>query len=198
LAIRQRGFLPHEADMRAGDLVLVAPRRPAWHQKRIVEVQAGSYDVASAAYTHAAVYLGDFQICEAVLNGVRVHSILDYLVEYRLLVRRLATVDDHTGYRIAIRAIQRLRRRYSLALIVQIAWQAFRGLHRGRLPGLMDRFAAGVPTICSALCVESIAEATQLIVKIQNGVPLPADLAATSKMVDVNVRWQRLSRRDKP
>lgn len=188
-----KGVVPNSGDLLPGDIVLFAPRQPAWHQRRIIGVQSQSYAEATAGFTHAAVYVGDFQVCEALWRGVAVSSVLDPLAEYRLLVRRLPNASLEQGYRVAVRSLQRLTSAYSATLIVRIVWHAVKGLHRQRLGGLTNRLVGGRATICSMLCTDAVAEATRrLIVPLQNGTVLPADLASTDELATVRVRWRRL------
>src|SRR5712671_4147665 len=86
--VRAAGYIPYLPDIKVGDLVLFWPREPAFHQRLIIRAQRSAYNESEACFTHAAVYLDDYLICEAVRGGVSVGTLLDSLTSCKLLIRR--------------------------------------------------------------------------------------------------------------
>ena len=191
--IRQAGYIPHLPDFQVGDLILYWPRQPKWRHRLIRNTQLKAYNEADARYVHAAVYLDDFLVCEAVGGGVRTDTLLDALTDYRLLVRRPKYEDGEDEFKVAMRSLMRLSQSYNYAYLWAIFRHALSGLHKGRFPGINDRFGAGLATICSMLYADSFAEATErTVVSMSTGIILPADLAASSNFESISVRWRRL------
>lgn len=191
--IRQAGYIPNLPDFRVGDLILYWPRKPKWRHRVIRNTQLKVYNDTEARYVHAAVYLDDFLVCEAVGGGVRIDTLLDALPDYRLLVRRPKYKDDEDEFKVAMRSLMRLSQPYSYGYLWTVFRHALRGLHKDRFPGIKDRFGAGLATICSMLYADSFAEATnRAAVSMSAGIVLPADLAASDNFDTVSVRWRRL------
>lgn len=194
-SIRRAGYIPHLDDFSVGDLILYWPRRPKWRHRIIYNTQCTAYDDEQARYVHAAVYLDDFLVCEAVGSGVRTDTLLDALSDYRLLVRRPKYREDEDGFKVAMRSLMRLRQGYSYGYLWTVFRHALSGLHKDRFPGINDRFGAGLATICSMLYADSFAEATnRAAVNMGAGIVLPADLAASDTFETVAMRWRRLPR----
>jgi hypothetical protein len=191
--IRRAGYIPHLADLKVGDLVLYWPRAPRWRHRIIRNTQLKVYNETQARFVHAAVYLDNFYVCEAVGVGVRVDTLLDALPDYRLLVRRPDYKSGEDEFKVAMRSLMRLRQGYNYRYLWSILLHALGGLHKDRFPGVNHRFGAGLATICSMLYADSFAEATgRTVVSMSAGIILPADLAASTSFNSVAVRWRQL------
>lgn len=192
-ALRNAGYIPYLPDFQLGDLVLFCPRTPNFFQRRIIQTQCIAYNRSDAQFTHAAVYVGEYLVCEALIGGVRVNSLLDSLLDHTLLIRRPKYQLGEDGFQIALRSLLRLSQKYNYRDLLKIFRQALTGLHREQFPTVADRFGAGLATICSMLYADSFAEATaRLLVSMRVGVIMPADLAHSTELETVKVRWKRL------
>jgi len=67
---------------------------------------------------HAAVYIGERFICEARVSGTRYHPVDDLVVDHKIRVRRDTGLTGDERYKIAIRAMMRLNRRYDYRPII--------------------------------------------------------------------------------
>lgn len=195
--VREAGFLPDIDALQPGDLILYSARSkfnlvPAG----ISFVQGkGGYSWEHARWTHAAVYLGEFQICEATREGVALNELTKAMVDCCLRVRRGhhrgQFIDRETGWRTALFAVMRLHQRYDTghaAGIANLARKGF-GQYRPEPPK-----GAADAVICSELFQDAYCRATN--VQLQN--PLsrevtPAFLSATPLLKDVECNWRKLS-----
>src|SRR5262249_42955083 len=144
-----------------------------------------------AQWTHAAVFLSDDQIVEAVpWHGVRTRSLYTEVPHRVLRFRRRQQLDDANRYQIAMRARAMLGSRYSFSEAIKLGGRA-------KL-GMWDRWGAmafGGVTICSTVFSDAYLDITRSLLE---GVPVdrvatPAHLSATSDLVDINVYWMEVT-----
>ena len=187
--VREFGFVPSFDDWRPGDLVLVAKIRRNGIERRIVNVQSRlGHHCRDAQWHHAAVYIGDRYLCEARPGGVRYRPVVESVDGNTLLrVRRSRDLTDSERFRVAIRALMRLHREYSIADVVGTL---VRSLTPVRPLVLRTPRRA---LICSQLFHDAHAEVTGSILVDRLDKPVvPAELSATSKLEDVQTNWVRL------
>jgi hypothetical protein len=196
-AVRKHGHIPEFTDMRIGDLILVAPKRPSFSQNLIQTVQSNCHSEDDRGWTHAAIYIGNFLICEAITDdGVSIASIFKYVPGYRLKFREPTNFNGDERYHLVIRALTRLRQGYDSNDIFNIVFAYFRGSWR---PGFRIFGRAADKSVCSQLYADAYAEATgHVLVETPDGIVLPGDLSACDRMRDREVRWADLSRRGVP
>ena len=189
-ALRQFGRFPDVSLWLPGDLLLFSAVHPGWIAQSIINGQKrGGYAEEDACWHHAAVYLGDgISICEAVATGVHHTQIYRYILgNYRLRIRRDATLTPEEQWKIAMQSLTRLASPYSFRGIVSLARQSWQGYwqSRGSLPILGAR-----AVICSQLYSDSYSLVTgRLLVKTPTGTVKPADLSFTSQLTDVATTW---------
>ena len=89
-----------------GDLILVSATSPNHIQKAIERVQIkGGYAAEHAQWHHAAVYLGDYGICEATRSGVKADKIYQYIGNHKIRVRRDTSLALNQRWKIAVQAL---------------------------------------------------------------------------------------------
>lgn len=141
-----------------------------------------------ARWIHAAVYVGDYNICEATRYGVRIADMFGYLGGYLIRVRRDPKLSSDESWTIAMRAVFRLKEPYAFRIAVRLWWDS----KRGHL--LIRRFPRNVPpyagVICSQLYADAYGEVTwQALDNTVDHPVVPASLSCTKQMQDVESRW---------
>lgn len=194
------GFVPDLSICKPGDLILSFDRTGdamgGWITH--AQEQAGFVNHDDTRWTHAAVFLYDDLIVEAVpWRRVRSRSLYEDVPGSILRVRRApleTMMDSHcaeiTRYKIALRALQMLGLRYSYFEAGRLGWRL--------ISGLSDRasfLSFGSTVICSKVFYDAYADIT---LKGLQDCPLsapvmPAHLSATPGLVDIQVPWLKLA-----
>lgn len=183
--------MPNLKQFLPGDLILSREPSPGIIDRSIARAQErGGFSSEHARWTHAAVFLFDDLLLEALpLRGVVQESIYNYLPETIMRVRRdVAASSDHR-FTVALRALSMLGKRYSLV-------GAF-GLGRDLLLGLWNKdvlTSNRYVVICSQVYSDAYSSTTDTVLKacpIDTPVT-PAHLSATSSLVDVAIDWMKL------
>ena len=187
---RAFGYVP---DLRAclpGDLVLLRKIEPDIFGKSIAKAQ-GEFSPDDARWTHAAVYLYDDLIVEAVpFGGVKTRSLYTDVPNRVLRVRRRRDLISDDRYKIALRALSMLGHRYSYLAALMIGWRS--GLSHWDRLGIAN---VGPVIICSKVFHDAFVEITRSLLQgcsIDRPVT-PAHLSATADLDDVAIGWVRLT-----
>ncbi len=192
-AVRDFGYIPEFADLRVGDLLLVSPVKPSFVQNLIINAQKECFDSKDAMWTHCAIYMGDFQICEAqVFGGITVSSLLDYIPDYQLRFRSPDKATREECWALVVRALMRLHKSYNAPAILDLYGAIRRGAHRPSVRGSMINARSA---ICSQLYADAYAEATgRILVNTPSAIAMPGDLSSATTMKDRMVRWADINR----
>jgi cell wall-associated NlpC family hydrolase len=197
---RAFGYVPNLKRLLPGDLILTSDRSLAswavrWRQRR------DSAD--NAHWTHAAVYVGNGLIVEALpVTNVWQAPLVSFVPTRKLLFRRLRQIIQSTpsealfkGQSIALdSALQISAQRYALFGVIRMAQRS------GWLEPLYSLVpptrSAGV--ICSGLYADSVYRTTGVTLTAPEDViykrPIfPAELAATPEMQSIEVGWARIT-----
>jgi hypothetical protein len=188
--VRAFGFVPDESRLRPGDLLLVSATNPSRGSNAIIRAQtAGGHHRNDASWHHAAVYIGEALICEAQLwSGVRVTSLYDYVGTHRLRFRRDLTITADDGWRIALRTLESLHRRYSLSALPRLWAQSIKGFWR---PEVRHRDVRAV--VCSEIFGRAYSLTTgRMLVPGSLNIITPADLSLCASLTDVPDGWLRI------
>jgi hypothetical protein len=187
--IREFGYIPDFSQCLPGDLVLFRDPNRSLTGYFVTRAQR-QFANSHARWTHAAVFLYDDLIVEAVPNGgVRTRSLYDDIPNRILRVRRDESITEIDRYRIALRAQSMLGNRYSFRAAISIGWNSRNGiLHGFGSPSL------GRVIICSRVFHDAYAEITEKLLDgcILTGPITPAHLSATRDLNDVRVGWIRV------
>lgn len=191
--VRKFGYLPDFDLWRPGDLLLFSAIRPGFMRRQIIAMQEREgYAEEHARWHHAAVYIGDRCLCEAVPGGVRYRPVAEFVGD-RLIRARRGQYDAEEdpreqGLRVAIRAMMRLMRPYSLGRVMS-AW--VHSWNRTLHP--IQYNARGRAIICSQLFHDAYQEATgRSLVESVDTIVLPAQLSACEGLDDVESAWAPL------
>jgi cell wall-associated NlpC family hydrolase len=189
-AVRKFGFLPDVAQCQPGDLFLFSACNQPWISKAIVKAQTrGGYGQADACWHHAAVYAGQYMICEAQGRKVRVSKLYEYVGSHRILIRRDTSLNSSDGREIAMNAMAQIGDPYGFFSLLQLGWQSLRGFWRP-----LQTLGGQRAVICSKLYADAYAQTTgKLLVTGKLGIPTPASLSLTNCLTDVKVDWLAIS-----
>lgn len=190
-SVRKFGKLPNVDDWKPGDLILVSSLTPNYVQKAIKIVQEkGGYHPEHAQWHHAAVYLGDYGLCEATRTGVKAGKIYPYIGGYRIRVRRDMTLTDDLRWKIAVQALLSLNVSYSYKSIIEILIQSRDGWWKNNFK---PRNTSDRAVICSRLYSDAYGNVTNKTVEQQYNTPVtPAQLSCCTLFQDVQTHWQTI------
>ncbi len=198
------GYIPDLEAMKPGDIVLVQPKHPpapptqplqfakaaargdaAWH---IQDVQKKFQQGANAKWVHAALYVGRDLVVEAVTPRVGVNPFSRYAPMHRIKVRRLPKLSARDAFDICVEALRRIGDKYDYEAIFGLAL-AYLGNDPPEPELIKSTF------ICSELIQKAFYYGGAKVVVNVGGqrMPTPADLAASSKLQDVAVKWRAVS-----
>lgn len=188
--IRRFGRIPDVSTLHPADLVLFSALKPKAGSKIIQRAQeAGGYAPDHATWHHAAVYLGDGLILEALIGGVTYRQLYVYSETHRMRFRRDVNLTPQERYRIAIHSMKRLRERYSILKLPRVWLNLTRATVR---PASTIRGTRA--TICSQLYADAYMETTNRnVCRLGHFTDVPpAELSASSVLSDVHVPWIRV------
>jgi hypothetical protein len=192
VAVCRFGYYPDISLLLPGDLILVHNLHGNISHKIIEQVQARAYQLEHSKWHHAAVYLGHSDdICEADLAGVCTNSLDRYACGKHLIrVRRGRDLDENTRWRIAIRALTRLRQSYSYSTILDTGYLAIK---RFKQHGPIKR-TSNSGLICSQLYSDAYQTATRtMLANRKCNEVTPAFLSSTKSLDDVPLTWRPLA-----
>jgi hypothetical protein len=171
-------------------LILVHALNPGLGSRAIIQVQSsGGHHPDDAKWHHAAVYIGEFQICEAqVSGGVRRTYLYDYVRTHELRVRRDLALTDAEQWKVVVSVLSKLQSSYGSMAALRLWWQSTHGFWHP-----VQSYGDARAIICSQLYADAHALVTgRLLMQGRIGLPTPADLSLTSVLTDVQVDWVRL------
>jgi hypothetical protein len=189
---RKYGFVPNFALCKPGDLILSHPLSSGFLDRRIVRTQIrAGFDAEHARWTHAAVFLYEDLIVEAVPHdGVITRTLYSDIPDSVLRVRRRPGLRDEERYKIALCAQRMLGSRYNIRAALSIGWRARSGLwDRDWFPSI------GPVIICSKVFYDAHVEITRSLLRDcpMTDLVMPAHLSATSDLEDVHISWLKLN-----
>ncbi len=189
--VRDFGFIPDCSCWKPGDLVLFSAVDMNFMQRQIVTAQERQHFApADSEWHHVAVYIGERFICEARPGGTRYHTVDDLVVGHRIRVRRGIKITYDEGYRIAIRAMMRLNRRYDYMTVIR-SWAHM--LLRKRYLAEPTRYQPLQAVHCARLFHDAYQEVTKrALVERADAVVMPAELSGSSDLHNVQSHWLRL------
>lgn len=168
--------IPDPTQLGAGDILLFRARKPTAISRLITGYQrargAGPQD---ADWYHAAVYIGDYKICDARrTGGVKIRTLEEYFRDHDWRVRRsTAPWAAAKGPLIAEEAKKRVGSRYDYLRIISLV-----------IGGDLKLYSEDAQ-ICSTLCAVAYRAATHE--DLSDGIITPAALSCTEMLGDVAV-----------
>ena len=193
--LRKFGSVPHFALCRPGDLILSRSIEPPLVERFIERSISRAQERAGFAeehsrWTHAAVFLYDTLIAEAVRGGVRIHSLFNDTLICMMRVRRPRLNNGEERANLALRAAATLGTPYG----IRAAFQLGRRMNAG-LWNPQELVAYGRKVICSKVYFDAHIEIAKLPLSDcpLNGLVSPAHLSATDDLDDVLIPWVRPS-----
>jgi hypothetical protein len=186
--VRQFGYVPDFSRCMPGDLILSSSSAPGFIDRQIEHTQRliGLAD-EHARWTHAAVFLYEDFVVEAVPNGgVVTRSLYQDIPTSILRVRRCPNLQNEDRYKIALCAQRMLGSRYDTTIAISAGLRVrFNAWNR-------YWFRVARPTIvCSKVFYDAHVEITR---RLLADCPLddlvtPAHLSATNDLEDIDVPW---------
>lgn len=191
--LREWGFCPNFEDWLPGDLILVSALTPGFIGQAIRSVQKnGGYAPEDSRWEHAAVYIGSGALCEANRKGVCIGSIFDYADNHLIRIRRNNSLNQDQRWELAVNALKQQNYSYGFASIVSILWKARNGfwIPQGK-PISFPKSAV----ICSELYADAhVKVCGQALGNLRSGEVTPASLSMDHTLVDIPLRWLRITR----
>jgi len=189
---RKYGFVPDFGLCKPGDLILSHSLSSSFLDRQIVKTQSrAGFDAEHARWTHAAVFLYEDFVVEAVPgDGVITRTLYSDIPNSVLRVRRRPDLRDEERYKIALCAQRMLGSRYNIRAAFSMGWRARSGLwDRAWFPSI------GPVMICSKVFYDAHVEITRSLLKDcpMTDLVMPAHLSATTDLDDINVPWLKLS-----
>jgi hypothetical protein len=185
--IRKFGYVPAVDVLAPGDLILYGGTGTVGQWIIAAQSKAG-FAQEDARWTHAAVYLDDGFLVEAVVKGgVVQRSIYDNVCDRPMRFRRIPDLTETDRYRIALRALSRLGRSYSTFQIPSLGRRLLKGLWNAS-PGLDQK---GI-VICSQVYHDAIVEITRTYLHAcpVDAPVTPAHLSCSRSLMDIKVGWR--------
>jgi hypothetical protein len=188
---RKYGYVPDLRRCQAGDLILSYSCRRGFIETRIIRTQSERFNAADSQWTHAAVFLYQDYIVEAVpFKGVITRSLYEDIPNSVLRIRRKPNLTDEQRYQVALCAQRMLGSRYSHLRALRMG---VRGIASLLNPTWYPEFNPTV--ICSRIFYDAVVAITRTSL---NGCPavgavLPAHLSATTDLVDIDAPWLELT-----
>ena len=199
-AVTKFGYVPDIARLWPGDLILTqkSPRTfPLNKTFQKVTTNVGH------EWTHAAIYLGDYQIIEATTKGVHINTLFSCIPKSKMRVRRLnlPNTQQHKkkiiGYKIALNSTMSLHGgKYGLSALMLNAYNSIFNKKKNRTRHVDEKGETSL--ICSGLYAKSVVVAAGIHVEPTNVIAegkiiTPAILASSSKLHDVGITWAEIS-----
>jgi hypothetical protein len=192
------GYVPDIERLVPGDLFLSS--RTTLVSKAIAAAQSQTAP-SSSEWTHAAVYLGDWMLIEAVPFGqVRKVHLRSYLPDHKMLFRRANAFDEMEdaelqiiGTEIALEAALHVsNHRYAYFKALGIAHPFFEWIDK-RLNSIFPN-RKDTEDICSSLYAKCVLEKAKIALIDEEALfasetITPAQLAETDKMHDIDIGW---------
>jgi hypothetical protein len=130
-------------------------------------------------------------VCEATLEGVRTVPLFPYIGNHLIRVRRDPQLSGEQRYRLAMKAVLRLKMSYSVGQIVRLYFQSFQGFWNPSFKGI-GTFGIGA-VICSELYSNAYSMVTSRIVHDPTlSLATPAALSSTTVLADLQTRWLKI------
>lgn len=187
VSVRSFGRLPDAGALLPGDLLLFRAKNADFVGRRIEGAQRrGGFSADDSRWTHAAVYVGDHALCEArPFRGVGYSNFYSYIGGHYIRARRDPSLTTDQRYRLAIEALTRLRRSYSILRIAWLARQSFVGYWSPVAPVVVAQ-----RLVCSQLYADAYLAVTKtLVANTQTAIFTPAHLSATARLQDIPLGW---------
>jgi hypothetical protein len=183
-AVRTFGKALDPKILLAGDLLLVAHKKPSWRSSSIVKQQSQQFADDHARWHHAVVCGGGFEICEATMRGVLAHEYWDYMNDnYDLKLRRLKDATPEERSRVAYYAGTNVRMKYGFLNLFGL----MKSLANGQPWGRSMLVSSGV--ICSQLYFEACLRVGFVLANAPAEHVCPAHLSISPQMTDIQLGW---------
>ena len=187
------GFEVDYSKLLPGDILLFSPLKPGFLSKAIRHAQEKSgSDKSHSRWTHAALYVPENLVIEAVIKGIKCRSLYNYIGgdSHLIRARRFPGISMEERYGILIEAFKNLRLPYSLISILGALLNSLRGYWReDMVKGSQGKF-------CSKLCADAYLVRGKFIVEpdLQNKADVtPAHLSFSDKLIDVPLEWRAVT-----
>jgi hypothetical protein len=201
-AVRAYGSVPDFTKWHPGDVIITRAKKPDFISQQIQSIQTLGYAEASAAWTHAAVYLGDgIMLCEAQIDPIErlfeviVAPIWGYIGTHEILVKRSKwALDKEGGWAIATAAASKIGASYDWQFLLKLLTDRIFVGDRVWQQDQTGKISAKA-FVCSSLYSTAHAYATDVtITDKMNGLCVPAYLASEEfHLRNVEFSWRKIA-----
>jgi hypothetical protein len=193
LGLPPAGAAPVPLGLQQGDVILTSPITPSMVDGVIFSAQQLVYPLDDAAWTHAAIYVGNGMVVDAQpVHNVAVRTFQNLIAGCHFRVLRLQGIGPQMQWDVCHAALG-LQGKYGyLAAITDgLIQNAPLPSHWKQLVATVASSARGRDHFyCSQLVNEAYVAAAQVsVVSGRSYVPLPAAFSASGLFADMQVRW---------
>ena len=121
--------LPNPEQLKAGDILLFrcGEHDESKRSATIAAFQERQHPAWDAQWYHAAIYVGNYYVCEATWKGVHVTDLIHYVGgDHDWRVLRLPELKSAQRQDIAIQARMKIDRPYGIWALPRLAWNMLR------------------------------------------------------------------------
>lgn len=186
--LRKLGAAPDFSSLLPSDVILYSSIADQKSSREITEAQS-QFSEFHRKWTHAALYLGQNRIIEAIpFGGAKLSNIFAEVASHRMRVRRMPGLDESARFQIALEAATQLGAGYNWLGLVPLS-RRLKNPRNWKVPSYSKS------KYCSQLCENAylFGSNKSLVGKYIGEDLSPAHISASTALEDIEVIWKRIA-----